>query len=109
MVNLFVAITDRSWFELLSQEWPDEVNFWQPSGNRNFGAVSVGELFLFKLHAPDDFIVGGGIFSHASNVPLSLAWGVNRRANGTPDRRAKGTPFQGCHDGRGTRLALRAA
>ena len=34
---------------------------------------------------------------------------VNRRANGTPDRRAKGTPFQGCHDGRGTRLALRAA
>lgn len=81
MVNLFVAITDRSWFELLSQEWPDEVNFWQPSGNRNFGAVSVGELFLFKLHAPDDFIVGGGIFSHASNVPLSLAWGVNRPFN----------------------------
>lgn len=74
MVNLFVAITDRSWFELLSQERPDEVNFWQPSGNRNFGAVSIGELFLFKLHAPDDFIVGGGVFSHASNVPLSLAW-----------------------------------
>ena len=74
VVNLFVAITDRSWFELLSLERPDEVNFWQPSGNRNFGAVSVGELFLFKLHAPNDFIVGGGVFSHASNVPLSLAW-----------------------------------
>ena len=34
---------------------------------------------------------------------------VNRRPNGTPDRRAKGTPFQGWCDGRGTRLALRAA
>lgn len=34
---------------------------------------------------------------------------VNRRANGPPDRRAKGTPSQGSHDGRGTLLALRAA
>lgn len=74
MVNLFIAITDRSWFDLLSLELPEEVNFWQPSGARNFSAVSVGELFLFKLHAPDDYIVGGGVFSHASNVPLSLAW-----------------------------------
>lgn len=82
MVNLFVAITDRSWFELLSQERPDEVNFWQPSGNRNFAALSVGELFLFKLHTPDDYIVGGGVFSHASNVPLSLAWDAFGRKNG---------------------------
>lgn len=82
MVNLFVAITDRSWFERLSLERPDEANFWQPSGNRNFGAVSVGELFLFKLHAPDDFIVGGGVFSHASNVPLSLAWEAFGLKNG---------------------------
>lgn len=82
MVNLFVAITDRSWFDLLSRERPDEVNFWQPSGSRNFGAVSVGELFLFKLHAPDDFIVGGGVFSHSSNVPLSLAWEAFGNKNG---------------------------
>lgn len=82
MVSVFVAITDRSWFDLLSQERPDEVNFWQPSGNRNFGAVSVGELFLFKLHAPNDFIVGGGIFSHASNVSLSLAWDAFGIKNG---------------------------
>jgi len=74
VVSLFVAITDRSWFDLLSANRPDEVNFWQPSGARTFKAVSVGELFLFKLHAPDDFIVGGGLFSHASNLPLSLAW-----------------------------------
>ncbi len=84
MVNLFVAITDRSWFDLLSADPPDEVNFWQPSGARAFKAVSVGELFLFKLHAPHDFIVGGGIFSHASNVPLSLAWEAFGTKNGVP-------------------------
>lgn len=82
VVSLFVAITDQSWFDLLSQERPDEVNFWQPSGARNFGAVSVGELFLFKLHAPNDYIVGGGVFSHASNVPLSLAWDAFGIKNG---------------------------
>jgi len=74
VVSLFVAITDRRWFDRLLQERPEEVNFWQPSGTRNFRAVSVGELFLFKLHAPNDYIVGGGVFSHGSNVPLSLAW-----------------------------------
>jgi putative restriction endonuclease len=82
VISLFVAITDRHWFDLLSVERPDEVNFWQPSGARNFRAVSVGELFLFKLHAPDDYIVGGGVFSHASNVPLSLAWEAFGLKNG---------------------------
>ncbi|MEA1942770.1 MAG: hypothetical protein U9P68_11045, partial [Pseudomonadota bacterium] len=55
-------------------------------------------------------------FAFFGAVPRSIVYdndrclvAVNRRANGTPDRRAKGTPFQGCHDGRGTRLALRAA
>jgi putative restriction endonuclease len=92
VVSLFVAITDRSWFDLLSQEQPDEINFWQPSGARNFKAVSVGELFLFKLHAPNDFIVGGGVFSHASNVPLSLAWeafGIKNGVTSLPDMRRR--------------------
>lgn len=82
VVSLFVAITDRNWFERLSADLPDEVNFWQPSGDRSFKAVSVGELFLFKLHAPDDFIVGGGVFSHASNVTLSMAWDAFGTKNG---------------------------
>ena len=82
MVSLFVAITDSRWFDLLSREQPEEVNFWQPSGKRNFAAVSVGELFLFKLHAPNNYIVGGGVFSHASNVPLSLAWDAFGAKNG---------------------------
>ncbi len=87
MVSLFAAITDRHWFELLAQSQPDEVNFWQPSGARNFRALSVGELLLFKLHAPNDFIVGGGVFSHASNVPLSLAWDAFGPKNGVSSLR----------------------
>ena len=51
-VNLVIAVTDRDWFDHLSQR-PNlaEVNFWAPSGT-NFRALEPGELFLFKLHAP---------------------------------------------------------
>jgi putative restriction endonuclease len=38
----------------------DEVNFWQPNSLRTFRALGEGELFLFKLHAPQNYIVGGG-------------------------------------------------
>lgn len=71
----FVGVTDRDWFNLLSSlQMPDEVNFWQPSGNRIFKALNPGELFLFKLHHPENYIVGGGFFAHASLLPISLAW-----------------------------------
>ena len=83
MVQLFVAVTDQSWFDALSASSPhDEVNFWQPSGSREFRALEPGELFLFKLHAPNNFIAGGGIFGHASNAPLSLAWEAFGTTNG---------------------------
>ncbi|HEY8610610.1 MAG TPA: HNH endonuclease, partial [Roseomonas sp.] len=82
MVKLFVAVTDRSWFDCLSAAVPDEVNFWQPSGQIFFRALAPGELFLFKLHSPNNFIVGGGVFSHASNVPLSIAWDAFGTGNG---------------------------
>ena len=84
MVKLFVGVTDRSWFEKLGASAPhDEVNFWQPSGSTQFRALQPGELFLFKLHAPDNFIVGGGVFSHSSIVPMSLAWEAFGEKNGT--------------------------
>lgn len=82
MVTIFVGVTDQDWFDRLSLEQPDEVNFWAPSGRANFRALQPGELFLFKLHAPKNFIVGGGVFSHASNVPLSLAWEAFGSKNG---------------------------
>jgi putative restriction endonuclease len=40
-------------------------------------------LFLFKLHAPLNVIVGGGVFTHASSMPCSLAWQAFGPANGT--------------------------
>lgn len=82
MVSLFVGITDQDWFDFLSAEQPDEVNFWAPSGRTNFRALLPGELFLFKLHAPNNVIAGGGVFSHASSLPLSLAWDAFGPKNG---------------------------
>ncbi len=74
-MRTYVGITDRDWFDLLrSLPQLDEVNFWQPSGNRQFKALNPGELFLFKLHSPQDYIVGGGIYAHSSLLPISLAW-----------------------------------
>ena len=81
-VKLVVAVTDGDWFEMLRQR-PDlsEVNFWSPAP-RNFKALERGELFLFKLHAPRNFIVGGGIFAYSNTLPSSLAWDAFGEANG---------------------------
>jgi putative restriction endonuclease len=81
-IKVVVALTDRAWFEQLRRK-PDlsEVNFWAPSG-RPFRALSAGEVFLFRLHAPFRVIVGGGIFAHADTLPSSLAWEAFGKANG---------------------------
>lgn len=84
MVNIFVGVADKAWFDFLSGAQPDEVNFWAPSGRTNFRALQPGELFLFKLHAPNNFIVGGGVFSSSSNLPLSIAWDAFGAQNGVP-------------------------
>lgn len=81
-INLVVAVTDDEWFNVLRQNTNiKEVNFWAPSG-APFRALVPGELFLFKLHAPRNVIVGGGIFAHATTLPCSLAWESFREANG---------------------------
>jgi len=81
-INLVVANTDSNWFEMLRQQ-PNltEVNFWSPSAT-SFKALQPGELFLFKLKAPHNMIVGGGIFAHANAMPCSLAWQAFGEANG---------------------------
>ena len=81
-INLVVAVTDGDWFEMLRRR-PDlnEVNFWSPS-SKNFHALQCGELFLFKLHAPYNMIVGGGIFAYANKLPCSLAWEAFQEKNG---------------------------
>lgn len=81
-LNLVVAVTDDDWFEMLRRHQNlSEVNFWAPSA-ANFRALQPGEMFLFKLHAPRNVIVGGGIFAYANSLPCSLAWEAFREANG---------------------------
>jgi putative restriction endonuclease len=41
---------------------------------RVFQALEPGQLFLFKLHSQRNFVVGGGVFAHATLLPVSLAW-----------------------------------
>lgn len=82
-VQLIVAVTDRGWFDhLRARPELTEINFWSP-GAAPFKALQPGELFLFKLHAPHNVIVGGGIFTYANTMPCSLAWQAFGEANGT--------------------------
>lgn len=81
-----MGITDWDWFDLLRRTPNlEEVNFWQPSGSRLFRALEPGELFLFKLHSPRNYIAGGGIFAHSTLLPISLAWETFGIANGASD------------------------
>ena len=82
-MNFFIGITDQAWFDSLSSlSSVDEVNFWQPSGKTTFRVLQPGELFLFKLHSPNDYIVGGGFFAHSTRLPISLAWEAFQEKNG---------------------------
>jgi len=82
----WVGVTDGDWFRFLrSLPGVDEVNFWMPRGQRAFRALAVGEPFLFKLHSPQDYVVGGGFFRHFTALPLSLAWEAFGPKNGAPD------------------------
>lgn len=82
-MRLFVAVTDKDWFRFLaSSERVDEVNFWRPSPKASFNSLQPGEILLFKLHAPDNFIVGGGFFTRFLHLPVNMAWEVFRESNG---------------------------
>jgi putative restriction endonuclease len=82
-MKLYVGITDRDWYQFLSACLGlDEVNFWQPSGSRAFRVLQPGEPFLFKLHSPANFIVGGGFLARYSPLPVELAWDAFGEKNG---------------------------
>src|SRR5688572_26164803 len=83
-MKAYIGITDEDRYSFLSERQSaiDEVNFWQPSGNRTFRALRAGELFLFKLHSPLHFIVSGGLFARFSILPVSLAWDAFHEKNG---------------------------
>jgi len=80
-MKFWVGITDEDWFSHLSRLKPDEVNFWQPSATppRN---MDPGTLFLFKLHSPNNYVVGGGYFVRFTVLPCFLAWEAFGEKNG---------------------------
>lgn len=81
-MQIYVGITDYNWFQFLKNNKADEVNFWKP-GSQPFKALQENDLFLFKLHAPQNYIVGGGYFVKYSLLPTYLAWEAFGEKNGT--------------------------
>jgi putative restriction endonuclease len=84
-MKLFVGVTNNEWFRYLAEQAPDEVNFWRPRSQMDFKALRTGDIFLFKLHSPLDFVVGGGLFQRHTFLPLPLAWQAFGVKNGVPD------------------------
>lgn len=82
-MKMYVGVTDYDWYSILKQENCDEVNFWKLGGKTNFKAINTNDMFLFKLHSPNNFIVGGGFFVRFSILPTFLAWDAFGIENGT--------------------------
>lgn len=82
----YFGLTDPDWYAYLSARPKlDEVNFWQPHGNRAFRAIQKGEPFFFKLRAPHRDIGGFGFFERYESLPAWLAWECFGDRNGAPD------------------------
>jgi putative restriction endonuclease len=83
-MKAFIAVTDNDWFDFLSRRPDlDEVNFWTPSG-KPLANLGLGQPVLFKLHAPHNYIAGGGFFATFSALPTSMAWETFGETNGAP-------------------------
>ena len=81
-MKFYIGVTDDDWFHFLAQHRPEEVNFWRPRDKSNFKVIQEGAPFLFKLHSPNNFIVGGGFFVKHLFLPLSLTWDAFGFKNG---------------------------
>lgn len=81
-MKIYVGVTDKNWYEQLSRDAVDEVNFWNP-GAAPFKALQENEMFLFKLHYPENKIVGGGFFVRYTQLPPFLVWQAFGKKNGT--------------------------
>jgi putative restriction endonuclease len=101
-MKLFVGVTDFDWYAHLSAASDlEEVNFWSP-GNAPFKVIEPGALFLFKLKAPyGHAIVGGGVFAHATSLPISLAWDTFGEKNGAASLEELRSRIARLHAGKG--------
>jgi putative restriction endonuclease len=82
-VRAYVGVTDGDWYRFLAaRPMLNEVNFWQPSGGREFRVLTPGEPFFFKSHYPHNRVVGGGFFSGFAQLRISEAWDLFSEGNG---------------------------
>jgi putative restriction endonuclease len=82
-VRAYVGVTDWDWYRFLHGRDATEVNFWQPSGGRRFGAIPEGAPFFFKSHySHGNMIVGGGFLSGWASLPMTRAWEFFGEDNG---------------------------
>lgn len=81
-MKFYLGVTDNNWFDYLSRQNREDINFWQPGGQTNFMALSPGEPFLFKLKSPINKIAGVGFFSSFTKLPINMAWEVFGQGNG---------------------------
>jgi putative restriction endonuclease len=81
-MKFYLGVTDNSWYNFLSLQNREDINFWQPGSSMAFKVLSIGEPFLFKLKSPANAIAGIGFFSSHTFLPLSLAWDVFENGNG---------------------------
>ena len=85
-MKYWIGVTDNRWFDFLSRENVDEVNFWQPRGKVSFAGLRPGSPFIFKLKRPYNHLAGGGYFVKSTSLPLSIAWETFGRKNGAPSK-----------------------
>ncbi len=101
-LRAYVGVTDWDWYQFLRARGSTEVNFWQPSGGRRFGAIPQGAPFLFKTHySHGNRIVGGGFLSGWASLPISRAWeffGLDNGCSTLAEMRARIARYRGRHD-----------
>lgn len=102
-MNVYVGITDWSWYDYLRDHSSSEVNFWKPGGG-NFKAISEGGLFLFKMKAAHGGkIAGGGYFTKYLTMSVERAWRAFGEENGVVNLTQLSETIAGCRSHRGTR------
>jgi len=80
--ELYVGVTDGSWYEFLSSRpGIDEVNFWRPGG-RGLLRAPQGAPLLFKRRSPQNAIAGLGFVEYVDRMSIADAWEFYGSKNG---------------------------
>ena len=82
VMHAYVGVTDSDWYRFLAAH-PEvaEVNFWQPSGGREFRILGPGEPPSL-IPTTHNRVVGAGFVSDSARLRVSEAWELFGEANG---------------------------